>query len=95
MDTRPHQKEQRRDIPSFAVPTLYWILELTGMYLVLSLWAASILFLKWHPVSYPLFIVWFLYTGLRYRKVLQRQNRQHKAFKKRLRAFEENESNGF
>ncbi|MEJ2467770.1 MAG: hypothetical protein P8Y65_02210 [Campylobacterales bacterium] len=95
MNTRPHQKEHRRETPSFAIPTLYWMLELTGAYFLLSLWAASISFLKWPPAAYPLFIAWFLYTGLRYRKVMQRQNRQHKAFKERRSAFEEDESHGF
>lgn len=65
--------EKRRKRPSLSIPIIYLCLELLLMHLLLSLFNWDIDLRQWNFYSYPIFIVWILFSVLKLSIVLRRQ----------------------
>ncbi len=68
-----HFMEKRRRRPSYIVPILFFLLEMILMWLVLSLFNWGINIFEWNLYSYPVMLLWFLFSGVKLGIVLKRQ----------------------
>ena len=66
--------EKRRRRPSFAIPVIFFVLEMILMYLVISLINWNLDVSQWHVYTYPFVVVWFIYSSFKLYFVLKRQN---------------------
>ena len=69
--------EKRRREPSFVIPFLFFCLELILMWLVLGLFNWDLDFTHWHALTYPVVLIWSLFSLAKLLIVLKRQKIHH------------------
>jgi len=69
--------EKRRKQPSLSIPIIYLCLEILLMHLLLSLFNWNLDLLEWNIYSYPIFIMWILFSAIKLSIVLKRQKMRH------------------
>jgi hypothetical protein len=65
--------EKRRKRPSYAMPFLYFFLEMVLMYLTLALLNWNLILTQWSPYSFLVVVLWLLFSSAKLRIVLKRQ----------------------
>ena len=65
--------EKRRQRPSYLIPILFFLLETIMMWLTLSLFNLSFHIREWNIYSYPVALLWIIFSGVKLNIVLKRQ----------------------
>jgi len=65
--------EKRRKSPSYFIPVLFFCLELVLMWLVLGLFNWDLDVGQWHTFTYPVAIIWIIFSSAKLTFVLKRQ----------------------
>ena len=74
------QEDRRREHPSIIIPIGYWIFELIGGWLFLSMFAVSLQINEWNMLSKIIFSIWVIYTGYKFIHVMSRQYKEKKKY---------------
>ncbi len=69
--------EKRRKNPSYAIPILFFSLELILMWLVLGIFNWTLDIQQWHTYTYPISVIWIIFSGAKLVFVLKRQKQHH------------------
>lgn len=69
--------ERRRKEPSYTMPFLFEILEISLIWIVFGIFEGTLNILEWGLISYGLSSVWFIFTMYKLNNVLDRQT-EHK-----------------
>lgn len=69
--------EKRRKRPSYLIPILFFILELILMWLTLSLFNWDTDIKKWHVYTFPVALIWIIFSSIKLNIVLKRQHLHH------------------
>ena len=69
--------EKRRREPSLAIPILFFCLELILMWLVLGLFNWNLDVSNWHNYTYPVALLWALFSVAKLLIVLKRQKKHY------------------
>lgn len=65
--------ERRRKKPSYLLPFMYEILEITLMLIVFGIFEGTFNIFEWSVMSYSLSSAWFIFSMYKLNKVLSRQ----------------------
>lgn len=65
--------EKRRRRPSYIVPALFFLLEMTMMWLVISLFNWDLNPLRWDVYAFPFALLWIAFSSIKLFIVLKRQ----------------------
>ena len=65
--------EKRRKRPSYIIPIAYFHLEMILMWLTLSLFNWDIYIQNWNIYTYPIAVIWIIFSGVKLNIVLKRQ----------------------
>lgn len=69
--------EKRRKNPSYAIPVLFFCLELILMWLVLGIFNWTLDITQWHTYTYPVSLIWIIFSTAKLFFVLKRQKQYH------------------
>ncbi len=65
--------EKRRRRPSYVIPSLFFLLEITMMWLLASLFNWDFNPLNWNIYAYPVIFLWMAFISIKLSIVLKRQ----------------------
>jgi hypothetical protein len=69
--------EKRRKRPSYFIPILFFCLELILMWLVLGIFNWNLDIAQWHTFTYPVSVIWIIFSSAKLVFVLKRQKRHY------------------